>query len=226
MTYPEYFNASAMFFHLIPKNKYNLMESNFTMSSGKILPITLYGDPSQNLNDYKEKTLKVLAELQNDYGDFSHPLLIVYAQGNSGGMEFAGATETSLVSLGHELFHSYFGRGVMPANGSTGGLDEGLASWRDHDYFNVDRPNYDHSNICRHSVYSRKTDKKSYKLGRQFFAYIDQQIKDIGGLRPFLKKFYQEHTHSPISIEMFQEELNQFTGRNFDSEFQQYLYSK
>jgi hypothetical protein len=49
-------------------------------------------------------------------------------------MEYCGATMTDPGALGHELTHSWFARGVMPANGNTGWIDEAVASWRDDGY--------------------------------------------------------------------------------------------
>lgn len=223
LKFPPYFNTSSVFFHAFKTSKYQHRHSAYVTSSGRLLPITFYGDKSQDLEVYEATTVAVLKELEADYGEFAHPHLIIYAQGNSGGMEYAGATDTSLVSLDHELFHSYFGRGALPANGNTGAVDEGLASWRDYGYFNVQEPNFKSSNIAGRSVYARNTDKRSYKLGRQFFAYLDQKLKDQGGLKPFLKHFFQKYKHRTYQVNDFQQELNQFTGKNFDQDFAKFL---
>jgi hypothetical protein len=223
LKFPPYFNTSAVFFHLFRTSKYQYRESAYVTGSGRILPISLYGDKTQNLADYEAKALNVLAELEADYGEFAHPRLLVYAQGASGGMEYSGATESSMVSLGHELFHSYFGRGAQPGNGSSGALDEGLASWRDYDYFNVHEPDFKKGHVAGHSVYTRNTDKHSYKQGRQFFGYIDQKLKDQGGLKPFMKYFFNKYKHQIYYIEDFRREMNSFTGRNFDADFEKYL---
>lgn len=223
LKFPSHYNSSSIFFHLFKTAKYSHRHSAYVTASGRILPITLYGDKTQDLAVYESNAITVLKELEADYGEFPHPHLIVYAQGKSGGMEYAGATESSLVSLDHELFHSYFGRGVQPADGNAGALDEGLASWRDYGYFNVQEPNFKKGSIAGRSVYSRKTDKRSYKQGRQFFAYLDQKLKDQGGMKPFLKYFFQKYKYQTYHVEKFQQELNQFTGKNFDSDFAKYL---
>ena len=79
-------------------------------------------------------------------------------------MEYPGATATSLRSLGHEMFHSYFAKGVIPADGNSGWMDEGLASWRDKGYQTLTHPGYDMFNLGAHSPYKRNTDKNSYKI--------------------------------------------------------------
>ena len=44
-------------------------------------------------------------------------------------MEYDGATTTCAPALEHEVFHSWFGRGVKPACASDGWIDEAMASW-------------------------------------------------------------------------------------------------
>ena len=44
-------------------------------------------------------------------------------------MEYDGATTASVAALEHEVFHSWFGRGVKPARASDGWIDEAWTSW-------------------------------------------------------------------------------------------------
>jgi hypothetical protein len=77
----------------------------------------------------------VMQELEQTFGAYPHETLLVYCTGaSSGGMEYAGAAMTSQAALGHEITHSWFARGVMPANGSAGWIDEAIARWRDLGY--------------------------------------------------------------------------------------------
>jgi hypothetical protein len=45
------------------------------------------------------------------------------------GMEYDGATTASVGALEHEVFHSWFGRGVKPARAADGWIDEAWTSW-------------------------------------------------------------------------------------------------
>ncbi len=49
--------------------------------------------------------------------------------GASRGMEYDAATTSAVSALEHEVFHSWFGRGVKPARAADGWIDEALASW-------------------------------------------------------------------------------------------------
>ena len=68
-----------------------------------------------------QRTLEFLAELEADYGAYTHDSMTVYIAGR-GGMEHCGATITSMSALGHEITHSWFARGVMPAMATQAGL--------------------------------------------------------------------------------------------------------
>jgi aminopeptidase N len=44
-------------------------------------------------------------------------------------MEYDGATTATVPALEHEVFHSWFGRGVKPARAADGWIDEAWTSW-------------------------------------------------------------------------------------------------
>ena len=44
-------------------------------------------------------------------------------------MEYDGATTASVAALEHEVFHSWFGRGVKPARAADGWIDEAWTTW-------------------------------------------------------------------------------------------------
>lgn len=227
--YPEYFTASSFFFHVFPKRTYAMKKFVYKTGSGREIPITLYGSKWRLMfqaKKFKKTTLDVLAELERDYGEFPHPQIFIYAKGSSGGMEHSGATETSLPALDHELFHSYYAKGVMPANGSAGFLDEAMASWRDYGYFKADRVSFDLSNVGNHGPYTRKTDRRAYSLGRKFFAYIDTRVAHLGGYKKFMRDFFQANVHKVITVEYFRDELMRWSGIDFTEDFDRYVLGK
>src|SRR5690606_12547978 len=89
--YPAYFTSSSLYFHTMPKENISELTYNFSTIQKTSLPITLYlantgrGDEQVRLNNLKDRTVKILKELELDYGVFPHPKLIIYNAG-SGGM--------------------------------------------------------------------------------------------------------------------------------------------
>ena len=225
IVYPDFYTSSSVYFHLVPRRKYWRYYLKYTSIDGREIPVTIYSHWRFFNGWLKQKAWKVLGELEKDYGPWPHPQLIIYGTGIRGGMEYVGATATSLVSLGHELFHSYFAKGVMPADGNSGWIDEGLASWRDKGYQTYEKPNYYSVNLARHNSYTRKTDDRSYVKGRSFFAYIDYQLKSQNlSLKEFLSLYFVKRKYTTVTTKDFVTELERYAGRSFREDFNQYIY--
>ena len=112
--FPDYYTSSSVFFHIVPINKLVRWYLKYTSIDGRKIPVTIYSKYRFYNHFVKKKAWKVMKELEADYGPWPHDKLIIYGTGLRGGMEYAGATETSIVSLGHELQHSYFAKGITP----------------------------------------------------------------------------------------------------------------
>ena len=223
VVFPEYFTASSVYFHLTEKNRFEKRHFDFTSKNGARIPIVAYTRWSWNLSNIESKVREILAELEQKFGAWGHPSLTIYLAG-SGGMEHSGATITSLRALGHELTHSYFARGVMPINGSSGWIDEAIASWRDDGYPSREKPFYSSAQMAGYSQYRRYTDRKAYTEGASFMAYLNDKLSVHGGLSSFLSNLYDNYLHQSISTQIFERELNAFSGINFSEDFGRYIY--
>ena len=223
--FPAYFTSSSHFFHLTKKDKFAKKEFSYTDQNGRVIPITVYTRYSWFLKSAVEKTLEVMKELENRFGVWPHPSLTIYVAGQ-GGMEYSGATMTSLSALGHELTHSYFARGVMPINGNSGWIDEAIASWRDSKYASKRNLPFGGASMSSHSSYRRYTDRDAYSHGRDFLKYINYRLDAMGGLSEFLKGFHTKYTHTNISTDFFKISLEAFAGEDFSKEFDQHIYGK
>jgi hypothetical protein len=223
---PKFYSASSVYFHLVPIDKYVRWYLTFPSIDGRNVPVTIYSG-YRFYNQYvKNKAWAVLKELEADYGPYPHDKLIIYGTGIKGGMEHAGATESSIVSLGHELQHMYFAKGIHPANGNSGWLDEAIASWRDKGHFSSEAPFFESANLGNHSVYTRKTDKRSYEYGRSFMGYINHQLIQSGkeGLKNFLKIYFNKRKYTAVTTEMFKADLEEYAQMSFGEDFNKYIY--
>jgi hypothetical protein len=229
--FPEYFTASSMFFHTATQGRFVENRFNYTSVNGNIIPVTIYSgksmwsDGSANVRRATAESKKVLAELEQKLGAWSHKNLVVYVAG-SGGMEHSGATITSMRALGHEIIHSYFARGVMPIDGNAGWMDEAIASWRDGGYKETSKPSFSSTSMAAHSQYRRTTDRKAYTQGANFMAYLNHNLKNQGGLIKFLSMMHTKYTHKNIDTELFRAELESHSGLNFEADFNQYIYGQ
>lgn len=224
--FPEHYTTSSLYYHLVPINKFVRWYSTYKSIDGREIPFTIYSRYRFYNYFMRKKARRVLKELERDYGPWPHDQILIYGRGIKGGMEYSGATETSIVSLGHELQHAYFAKGLQPANGNTGWLDEAIASWRDEGHKTLKQPFYKKANLGAKSQYTRKTDKRSYKYGRSFLGYIDYLLKKEGkkGLKEFLRIFSEKRMHTTITNSDFKSDLEAYAGRGFDIEFSRYIY--
>ncbi|MFP5385642.1 MAG: hypothetical protein ACLGHN_06150 [Bacteriovoracia bacterium] len=227
ITYPSYFNASSIFFHTVPEGATNELEFSLRSVDGRNVPVVVYTSKSMwgggaSLDRLKTLTTEIFHELEGDYGAWPHPTLVIYNAG-SGGMEYCGATMTSTSALGHELFHSYFARGVMPANGNSGWLDEALASWRDSGYQTLDTLS-GRSMMSAHPYYTRTTDRAAYSFGERFMRLMDGKLKSKGGLKPFMRYMVEKRALAPLFVEEFIKEMSEFYGVSVEEDFKKYTY--
>ena len=218
---PATFNSSSLYFHLFPKGKYVILKNSYKSITGKIIPILSYGHAAKtNLRNAP----KILKELENDYGKWPYPHLIIFGwPPYSGGMEYAGATSTSTSALGHELHHSYFARGMFPAGGNAGWIDEALASWRDNGYPKKSR-GLRSSRMGGHSIYRRDTDRNAYTLGADFIAYLDYKFAEQGGMKKFKKDLVSEYIYQPMTTPKFHKLLESYFKTDLRSLFDNYIY--
>ena len=226
--FPSYFTTSSFYFHAT--SKLGLVKEEFIQKekNGREIPVTVYSKTTtaSGVSSFAQSTKKYLTELENDYGPFAHAKVVVYAVGPLyGGMEYCGATITSMYALGHELTHSYFARGVMPANGNSGWLDEAIASWRDANYKRLTTVNFSPTNMGGHSLYRRKTDDRAYTQGRDFMAYLDGRLAGQAGLKTVLASLHQKLTHTSIDQMIFINHLREASGIDFTADFDRSIWS-
>lgn len=225
--FPEYFTTSSPYYHTTPKGAMKRSDYVYTSVSGKQIPVTVYSPWRWRTAAFKHKSYRILKELEADYGPWGHDSLVAYGtMPGVGGMEHSGATQTSLAALDHEMLHSYFAKGVMPADGNSGWIDEAIASWRDNGYQRLPHPGFSGSNLGAHSVYQRNTDDRCYKLGNLFMAYLDYRMQNVGGLKPFLRGYFQTYNHTIITAEHFLNNLEFFSGLSLREDFEKYVWGK
>lgn len=226
ISYPAYYTSSSVFFHAVPQGSTKELRFSLKSIDGRSIPTVVYAARNSfaSLETLARKTAEIFQELESDYGAFPHPSLTILQAGR-GGMEYCGATMTELAALGHELFHSYFARGVMPANGNSGWVDEALASWRDNGYRSSTSMSGS-SNMSSRAYYTRTTDRSAYTFGERFMRYLDGKLQAKGGLKPFMRYMLERRIFNPIFVEEFIAEMSRFYGVSLEGDFKQFTYGR
>jgi hypothetical protein len=225
--FPKTYTSSSLYFHTAPIGRYPEKRFNFQSMNGKNIPVTAYASSSMtNLETVKKNTLANMEKLESMYGPFLHDTLTVFIAG-SGGMEYAGATMTSMSALNHELTHSYFARGgLMPANGNAGWLDEAITSWSDEG--TTSRPNIGgvYSNMAGNSQYRRYTHGDAYTYGKSFMAHLNYKFQNKGGLNSFLNQLILTDSFVPMTTEEFIKKISGFYSEDLTELFKKHTYSE
>lgn len=224
--FPKFYSASSVYFHLFRDNSFvNNVQFYLKSIDGRSIPVDIY--TSYDVQPFVDTATAVFHELEADYGPWPHQHLIVYGNAPSGGMEYSGATITSLKAVGHEMMHSYHARGLMPSNGNAGWMDEAMARWRDNSYPLVEALTYSYTRLAGRSAYTRMTDRMAYTEGSAFLGWIGFRMNEKGlSMRTFLRDYFQKYKYTTVTTQLFQKELSAAAGMDLSPEFDQYIYGK
>jgi hypothetical protein len=115
------------------------------------------------------------------------------------GMEYDGATTASVLALEHEVFHSWFGRGVKPARAADGWIDEAFTTWATGSRrqsglrFASDPLGLDETPIELYppEPWARRTVAEAYSEGARLFAGIAALLGGPERLRAAMAEWYQ-----------------------------------
>lgn len=221
ITFPDYFTRSSFYVHL---TNLSLVSRNFVYHGiEKDIPVQIYGATEKLVNDAVTVLPEYFKEFEGDYGPYAHDSFTAYMHSSGGGMEYVGATITSLGALDHELFHSWFARGVMPADGRSGWIDEAFASWRDYGYFQAGSLlERNQTNLARFSAFRESTPRNCYVDGRNLVAELDRVFSAFGGMKPLMRSFFERYKRRVVTNEEFWQFLSSMSGMNIDAYFQRY----
>lgn len=221
LDFPDYFTKSSFYIHL---TNLNYEVRNFFHGG---IPVTVYSAQGSLADRAISILPELFSEFENDYGPYPHQSFTAFIQSNGGGMEYSGATNSSISALDHELLHSWFARGVMPADGRSGWIDEAIASWRDNGYFQaaslLSRPA---TNLSSYSPYRMSTPSNCYSDGRQLLSELDRVLAPYGGLRPVLRLFSDQYQHRVVTNEEFWQFLESLTLIDLDLYFIRYTVAR
>lgn len=202
ISFPKFFSKSSFYVHLTNQ----VLPSQEFVYKGldKDIPVKVYGLISALVSSAIAELPKLFKELEADYGPYPHDKFLAYMNDRSGGMEYVGATITSLASIDHELLHSWFARGIIPADGRSGWIDEAMASWRDYGYTKATSTlQRTPTNLANYSPYRKTTPSNAYVDGRALMAELDRYFANFGGMKSIMKAFFAEYKYKVVTNEEF-----------------------
>lgn len=159
---------------------------------------------SDNQFDDLERTLddleRNLSEFDFRLGRYIHGDRFVYLVDSSGGMEYAGGATGSAGSLRHELVHSWWARGIRPANQADGWIDEAIARWIEFGARStrIDTSASSREILSRLNLWSRVTPRAAYGQGSSVFQEMALSM-GLGRLESILRDLFHERAPGPIT---------------------------
>src|SRR5579859_2470691 len=150
------------------------------------------------------------------------------------GMEYDGATTASPAALEHEVFHSWFGRGVKPARASDGWIDEAWTSWAtssrrsEEGRFAEVELGLDEAPLvlCPPHPWSRQTPVESYREGARFFGGLAHLLGEAGQLRSAMAEWYRANAGQLVTTDGLEAHLTGSSHVDVGPWFARYVHGQ
>jgi hypothetical protein len=169
-----------------------------------------------------------LPELRDNLGPFPMPRgLSIFLTGSGGGMEYYGATITSLRALEHEVFHMYYACSTVNKTYRDSWLDEAITMW----YEDSKNPNFNTiSDNYRSDIVSKRTpvdvgfDGRAYNQGSNIMQAVAEELGGRDQMVDFLRYVHQNYSFSPFTTMEFLDYLQDYAGLDMRQRFLNWLY--
>lgn len=157
---------------------------------------------------------------------------VVWAPGR--GMEYDGATTASVGALEHEVFHSWFGRGVKPARAGDGWIDEAFTTWSTASR-RSDLPRYSSEELSLEEPpvelypahpWARRTPLESYSEGARLFAGLAHRLGGPERLRAAMADWYRANAGNLITTDGLGAHLKAWSGIDISPLWARYVHGR
>lgn len=234
--YPANFCSLSPMLVLAPADEVELVHSRVVLA-GRNAPVEIVAARHREVDaDVQAVSADVggwLAYLAARYGRWVHgDTFSAFVWGPGRGMEYDGATTASTAAMEHEVFHTWFGRGVKPARASDGWIDEAWTSWATASR-RVEGPRFaseelgldqDPVLLCPPHPWSRRTPAESYRSGERLFAGVAHLLGGAERLRSAMASWYQAHAGDLVSTEGLERHLSEWSGKDLGPLWERYVY--
>lgn len=170
-----------------------------------------------------------LLMLMRDFGPFPSPRGVsIFLTDAGGGMEYFGATISSLWALNHEVFHMYFACAVVQSTYRDSWLDEAINEWYEHSQTQGMLPIQEsfRSNIVSgRSPVSVGFDSRAYLEGSGILQAVAIELGGRERMVAFLRYLVDNYMFKPFNTHRFLDYLQDFGGINMRTSFKNWLYS-
>lgn len=217
VNYPASFTALSPLLQLHPQKSIESGECAVRLPvSGRRLKIEAhqFRDSAIQLSEQLEKIAGWLCRNETEIGPYHHGDRFV-AFLHRGGMEYDGACTAEPDALEHEVFHSWWARGLKPASQNDGWIDEAWTSF--HDDHTPDRRVFDFREkaecLSPRSPWNRATPRASYRQGSRFFEGLAAHV-GLDEVREIMRDIYRLHAPGLITTAQLEAHFLDRTGED------------
>jgi hypothetical protein len=232
--YPRTYTSLSPLLVLAPADEVDFRRSTAN-AAGKQLQVTVagMGGPGSDLEATAADAAAWLSYFAARYGTWAHgDEFLAVLWGTPRGMEYDGATTTSQPALEHEIFHSWFGRGVKPACASDGWIDEAMATWATAarqaggGRYAVEELGLDEAPSLLYPAHpwSRHTPREAYSSGGRLLAGVAHMAGGAAPLRSALADWHRSYAGGLATTRQLAEHLGQWCGRELGPWWDRYVY--
>jgi hypothetical protein len=169
-----------------------------------------------------------LGELKATLGPFPMPrgLSVVLTQ-SGGGMEYYGATTTSLRALRHEVFHMYFGCSTVARTYRDSWWDEAIDMWYE---LSADPAFAPIADSFRSDIVSGRSavavgfDRRAYDEGARVMQAVATELEGRDRMVRFLRDLHARRSFDPLTTWDLADEIQAWGGLDVHERFRLWLY--
>jgi hypothetical protein len=238
LCYPAHFTALSPMLVFAPTDEVELRRSSVNLP-GRDRSLGLvcarHTEAEADLAACEADIRAWLAYMAARYGPWVHGdtfWAFVWAPGR--GMEYDGATTASVAALEHEVFHSWFGRGVKPARAADGWIDEAWTSWATSSR-RVEQPRF-HSEelpldappveLYPQHPWARHTPAAAYTDGARLFAGLAFLFGGPERLRTAMAEWYRVNAGRSATTDGLAAHLNAWSGIDISPWWARYVHGR
>ena len=169
-----------------------------------------------------------LGELRTTVGPFPMPRgLGVALTQSGGGMEYYGATTTSLRALRHEVFHMYYGCSTVARTYRDSWWDEAIDMWyelsADPTYAPV-AEGFRSDIVSGRSAVAVGFDRRAYDEGARIVQAVAMELGGRDRMVRFLRDLHGRRSFDPFTTWDLADEIQAWSGSDVHERFRLWLY--
>lgn len=208
---PPHSTAMSPMLVLSPGGRVESSSMSVALAGGEVVDIEVHRsiEVSASSEALHELLAQSFADFSASTGAYAFARFTAFVRVNAG-MEYDGGATSSVGALRHELFHSWYGRGVKPVSARDGWIDE---AWTEYNTgfpslpVQAIDPAAPPTTLRSERVWSRTTPFAAYDVGKRVFAAI-AEAAGLEPLRASMREFYAMHALGQVSSEQLERHLH------------------